>query len=187
MERVLNRIALFIFILIVFSLTGLNNYRVYGEAAPLGDKDLELQYAQRILVLFGTQYNNFTSIVGNKGVWEDENRYQYTWGEGQAAFIKTNVMKKPELVQVVLSDRFKTPRGIKKGSTVDDLFKAYPDYTDTTEAGNGLWYVYRWTSESKSLLLKGRMFSLSFFVEDGRVKSVFLKLEGEETSGIPVG
>lgn len=157
------------------------------NAAPLGNGDLKLHYAKKSLVLFGTEYGVFTGIVGKTGVWEDENKYQYTWDKGQAAFIKTGKMKKPQLVQIVLNGDFRTPRGIQKGSTLDELLKAYPGVSETTEAGNGLWYVYKWTAKSGPQMIKGRDFSLSFFIEDGQVKNVFLKLEGEETAEIPVG
>jgi len=186
MKKILKTILLPLALFIVFSISPAESAK--KTAAPLGNNDLKLHYGTKAkLGLFETQYKNFTKLVGNTGAWEDENNYQYTWKDGQAAFIKTAEMKKPELVQIVLNENFKTPRGIKKDSTLAELLKAYPEYSGTTEAGNGLWYVYKWESNSKSPLIKGKEFSLSFFVEDNMVKTVFLKWESEETEEIPVG
>jgi len=185
MKKILNAV-LFVVLFMIFSISPAESAK--KAAAPLGNNDLNLLYGTKTkLCLFETQYKNFTKLVGSSGVWEDENNYQYTWRDGQAAFIKTAEMTKPGLVQVVLNENFKTPRGIKKDSSLAELLKAYPEYSGTTEAGNGLWYVYKWKANSKSPLIKGKEFSLSFFVEDDKVKTVFLKLEGEETEEIPVG
>lgn len=158
------------------------------EPGSMGNGDLKVYYgAKTSLGIFSTPYKGFTRSAGNSGRWEDTDKYLYTWGEGQAAFIKTGEMKNPQLVLIVLSDKFRTPRGIKKGSTADELLRAYPDNYETVEGGNGLWYVYKWTAKSKSPLIDGKEFSLSVFVEDNIVKSVMLKLEGDDTSEIPVG
>ena len=188
MKKIFRMVILPVTVLIICSILNLPLKQARGAAAELGNNDLKLHYgAKQTLVLFETQYKAFTKLAGNKGVWEDENKYQYTWKDGQAAFIKTDEMKKPQLVQIVLSDNFKTPRGIKKGSTFSELIIAYPDFTETSEGGDGIWYIYKWTSSSPSPLINGKEFSLSFFLENDIVKSVFLKLEGEETAEIPVG
>ncbi len=155
---------------------------------PLGSKDLELSYgSNKSLGLFKTSYKSFIKLAGNTGVWEDENKYQYTWGDGQAAFIKKNEMKRPQLVQIILNSKFKTPRGIKKGSSLDDLMKAYSENCEVTEGGGGYWYTYKWTAVSRSQLINKKNFSISFYVADGLVDTVFLKLESEDTENIPVG
>jgi len=157
-------------------------------AASMGNNDLQLRYgSKKTFSLFKTQYNSFTKLTGNTGVWEDENKYHYTWNEGQAAFIKTAEMKKPQLVHIILNSNFETPRGIKKDSTLAELLKLYPEHSEKTEGGNGFWYVYKWEAKHKSPFINGKTFSLSFFVEDNMVKTVFLKLESEETENIPVG
>lgn len=188
MKKFLKMMILTVTVLTICSILNLPFKPAMGAAAALGDSDLKLHYGEKkTLGLFATQYKPFTELVGNNGVWEDENKYQYTWKDGQAAFIKTAEMKKPQLVQIVLNNNFKTPRGIKKGSTFSELITAYPEYTETSEGGNGIWYIYKWTASSTSPLINGNEFSLSFFLENDIVKSVFLKLEGEETAEIPVG
>ncbi|HPF07765.1 MAG TPA: hypothetical protein PK293_17110 [Spirochaetota bacterium] len=158
------------------------------KAAPLGKKDLRIFYKSKTpLTLFGTPYKKFTRLAGNTGRWEDEEKFRYTWDEGQAGFLKTEKMKAPQLVMITLSENFKTARGIKKGSTLDELLKAYPDEYSTTEGGNGLWYDYRWTAKSRSPKEEDKNFRISFFVENGNVDSVMLRLESEEADEIPVG
>jgi len=188
MKKILRVMILPAFVFILCSILILPVNAAKKNAAPMGNNDLKLHYgAKKTLGLFETDYKQFTKLVGNTGAWEDADKYQYTWNDGQAAFIKTGEMEKPELVQIVLEDNFKTPRGIKKDSSLSELIKAYPEYSETTEGGNGLWYVFKWTATSKSPFVNGKEFSLSFFVEDDKVKSVLLKLAGEETAEIPVG
>jgi len=174
-----------IIIFLLFITPGISSGK---KNAPMGVKDLTVFYkTKNPLTLFGTQYNRFTKLAGNTGRWEDEEQYRYTWDEGQAGFIKTGKMKAPQLVMITLSGNFKTPRGIKKGSTLDEMLNAYPGEYSTTEGGNGLWYEYRWTEKSRSPKKEDKNFRLSFFVETGEVKSVMLRLESEEADAIPVG
>ncbi len=158
------------------------------NGTPLGNSDLKIFYKTgKSLGLFLTQYKEFIDITENSGRWEDENKYQYTWDEGQAAFIKTTEMKTPQLVLLVLDENFKTFRGIKKGSTTEEIIKAYSDNYETIEAGDGVWFVYKWTAGSPVPYINGKTFSLSFYIVDDAVKSVMLKMESEETEEIPVG
>jgi hypothetical protein len=188
MRQIFNLIKIPFFAVIICSALFLQVNSGSAEGAPMGNNDLKLFYgAGNSIELFVTQYKGFTELTGNSGWWEDADRYQYTWKEGQAGFIKTGEMRLPQLVQVVLSDKFRTPRGIRKGSALAELLKVYPGNYEITEVTDGKWYVFRWTAESALPLVNGRKFSLSFYVKDGLVNSVFLKLEGKETENIPVG
>lgn len=159
-----------------------------GNGVSLGTDDLNVYYGTgKSLGLFSTQYKNFTGIAGSSGRWEDADKMQYTWEDGQAAFIKTADMKNPQLVLLVLDKNYKTVRGLKKGSTSDEIIKAYSDNYETIETGDGVWYVYRWTVSSTSPLTNGKTFSLSFYIVEDQLNSIMIKLESEDTEGIPVG
>lgn len=188
MRQIRMKIIFPLFISIIVSMLVFHGETAQSEVIPLGNQDLKIYYDTiKSLELFATPYKGFTDLAGNTGSWEDSEKYQYTWKDGQAAFIMTGEMKSPQLVQLVLNNSFKTQRGIKKGSTLDEVLKAYPGNYTTTEVTDGTWYVYKWTAGSTSPLINGKNFLLSFYVKDGLVDSVMLKLESAETEGIPVG
>ena len=162
--------------------------RASAETAALNGDDLKLFYnGVKTMELFATPYDGFTKLTGNGGRWEDANRLHYTWGDGQAGFIKIAGMKNPQLAQLVLNEGFRTPRGIVKGSSLEELLQAYPEGYAITEAIDGRWYEYRWRIAGGRRHLNGKDFLLSFYVENGLVASIMLKLEGKETEAIPVG
>ncbi len=159
-----------------------------AETAALSENDLKLFYnGVKTMELLVTPYDSFTKLAGNEGRWEDDNRFHYTWEEGQAGFIMIEGMEKPQLAQLVLNEGFRTPRGIAKGSTLDKLLRAYPEGYTITEVIGGRWYEYRWIIVSRRRQVNGKSFLLSFYVENGRVSSIMLKLEEKETETIPVG
>jgi len=133
-------------ILVLFS--GLTGGVIYAGSSIPGDKDLKVTYAGSAITILTTQFQKFSDQMGKKGSWENSETYQsYIWNEGEAAFLMTGSKNKPQLVRIVLHNNFKTPRGIKKGSTFDDLIKAYsPDY-EIVEGGNGNWYVFKWKGD----------------------------------------
>jgi len=188
MLQVLKTLILSFFISTTFIMLILPEKSARADGMQLGIHDLKLYYGDiNSLELFATPYKGFTYLTGKPGWWEDEDKYQYTWKDGQAAFIITGEMKSPQLVQVVLNNSFSTPREVKKGSTIDEVIKAYPGNYKTTQVTDGTWYVYKWTVGNISTLAKEKSFSLSFYIENGLVNSVMLKLESPETEDIPVG
>jgi len=149
--------------------------------------DLTVRYKKGEFSLLATSYINFTEIAGNSGRWEDIKKYQYTWEDGQAGFIRISGMKYPQLVMITLENNFMTSRGIKKGSAVSELLRAYPEEFLTERGGNGLWYEYRGVIKNMPGFKKGTAFKLSFFTENGLVDSVMLRIKSKEADEIPVG
>ncbi|HOP64809.1 MAG TPA: hypothetical protein PK358_15915 [Spirochaetota bacterium] len=178
---IFSAITLFIILLTVSCSTAVK------RAAPLEKDDLTISYKNGEFSLLSTPYRKFTNIAGNTGIWEDDNRFHYTWNEGQAGFITVPGLMSPQLAMITLSENFTTPRGIKKGSTTDELLNAYPENFSTSRGGNGTWYEYRWTIKDRPGLTGDNTYRLSFFVEKGVVDSVMLRLESKEADEIPVG
>ncbi len=189
MKKMKKLVLLPVFVLMLVSIISLTVKTAAANSDVPGDKDLKVNYgAKNTIVLFSTQNKKIAELTGKTGQWENSETYQsYIWAGGEAAFLLTGKKKNPELVRIVLNKNFKTPKGIVKGSTFDELIKVYSQNYELNEGGNGNWYVFKWDSVSTSKKLKGKKYSISFYIVDDLVDSVMLKLENKETDQIPLG
>lgn len=189
MRKKFTRVLFPVFILMIAAIFTSQLNSAPQKDSAFGDADLKINYGSKYsITILTTSDKNFSDLAGKTGQWENTDLYKsYIWNDGEAAFIKTGIKKKDLLVRIVLNKNFKTSRGIKKGSKLSDVVKAYSDNFEQTEGGTGIWYVYKWDSTSKSPLLKDKVFSISFYIIDDTVDSIMLKLDSKETDEIPLG